>query len=98
MLDEKETDEEGNKRYWVHPDFKNSGECCSQETRLGQGEKKLDYCILEDVQKCLTLSFLEKRGSIPSENKEFPKKLHKFTYCLPTSLCLHKLVKQFESP
>jgi len=44
-------DIEGNKKYWVHPDFKNGGECCSQETMLGQGEKGLDYFILEDAKK-----------------------------------------------
>ena len=41
LLDEKKMiDKEGSNKYWVHPDFKNSGECCSQEIRLGQEKKK----------------------------------------------------------
>jgi len=32
-------DKEGNKKYWVHPDLKNSGECCNQEIRLGQRKR-----------------------------------------------------------
>jgi len=39
LLDEKKIDKEGNKKYWVHPNFRNSGECCSQVTRLWQAKK-----------------------------------------------------------